>query len=299
MEILATVKRERELHFKKKRIEEKGITLVALVITIIILIMLAGVTINLALGENGLIQKSKLSVSKYKETQQNELENMEETAKELQLRKLPEEFQEVEYIESTGTQWIDTRYFVFGEIIKFNLKYMYENTNNKGTSLFGASNEPINNTKYTGIPFYVSNLNNRLALGNSYNINIMTENINTFYNYKLTIDTKEKKWSFTKNDNEKYGNFSGDIISNISIVIFGHHRTDGSVIQKSSYKNYGFVIIQDNILMRDFIPCYSTTTVTDVNGKECPKDTIGLYDTIEGKFYTNQGTGEFLKGRDV
>ena len=39
--------------------ENKGVTLVALVVTIIILIVLAGISINLALGENGLISKAK------------------------------------------------------------------------------------------------------------------------------------------------------------------------------------------------------------------------------------------------
>ena len=52
-------------------------------------------------------------------------------------------------------------------------------------------------------------------------------------------------------------------------------------------------------MVRNFIPCYSTTTVTDVNGKEWPSGTKGLYDTVEGKFYTNQGTGEFIAGPEV
>ena len=39
--------------------KENGITLIALVITIIILIILAGVSINLILGENGIVTKAK------------------------------------------------------------------------------------------------------------------------------------------------------------------------------------------------------------------------------------------------
>ncbi len=39
--------------------KNKGITLVALVITVIILLILAGITINLTIGENGIIQKAK------------------------------------------------------------------------------------------------------------------------------------------------------------------------------------------------------------------------------------------------
>ena len=46
----------------KKVKENKGITLVALIITIIILLILAGVTINLVIGENGLITKSKQGI---------------------------------------------------------------------------------------------------------------------------------------------------------------------------------------------------------------------------------------------
>ena len=41
--------------FKK----EKGITLVALVITIIVLLILAGVTISLVVSDNGVINKAK------------------------------------------------------------------------------------------------------------------------------------------------------------------------------------------------------------------------------------------------
>ena len=37
---------------------ESGITLVALVVTIIVLILLAGVSINLVIGNNGIMQKA-------------------------------------------------------------------------------------------------------------------------------------------------------------------------------------------------------------------------------------------------
>jgi len=52
--------------------KNKGITLIALVVTIIVLIILAGISINLVLGENGLIEKSKKSkeqtlIAQYKE----------------------------------------------------------------------------------------------------------------------------------------------------------------------------------------------------------------------------------------
>ena len=50
----------------------KGITLVALVITIIILIILAGVTLNTLLSDNGLLTKAKVAAEKYENAQKDE-----------------------------------------------------------------------------------------------------------------------------------------------------------------------------------------------------------------------------------
>ena len=44
---------------------QKGITLVALVITIIVLLILAGVTISLTLGNEGIITKSQQATGNY------------------------------------------------------------------------------------------------------------------------------------------------------------------------------------------------------------------------------------------
>ena len=52
-------KQRRENMSNKTIIEEKAITLIALVITIVVLIILATITINYTLGENGLINQAK------------------------------------------------------------------------------------------------------------------------------------------------------------------------------------------------------------------------------------------------
>ena len=44
--------------------KNKGITLVALVVTIVVLLILAGVSINSVLGENGIIIKEKEAAEK-------------------------------------------------------------------------------------------------------------------------------------------------------------------------------------------------------------------------------------------
>lgn len=49
----------------KRKKKEKGITLVALVITIIILLIIAGITINLTMGQNGIIIKAERAGKNY------------------------------------------------------------------------------------------------------------------------------------------------------------------------------------------------------------------------------------------
>lgn len=55
---------------------QKGITLVALVITIIVLLILAGVTITLTLGENGIFKTAEKAGENYTQAQRDELEGL-------------------------------------------------------------------------------------------------------------------------------------------------------------------------------------------------------------------------------
>ena len=56
--------------------KNKGITLVALVVTIVVLLILAGVSINLVLGDNGIITKAKDAETKSAEASENDLKGM-------------------------------------------------------------------------------------------------------------------------------------------------------------------------------------------------------------------------------
>ncbi len=56
-----------------KKTNSKGITLIALIITIIVLLILAGVTINLTLGENGIFRTAEMAGKNYIDAQDREL----------------------------------------------------------------------------------------------------------------------------------------------------------------------------------------------------------------------------------
>lgn len=63
--------------FKK----EKGITLVALVVTIVVLLILAGISLNLVLGQNGIINRAQQARDNTKAGQTTENAEMDNAVK--------------------------------------------------------------------------------------------------------------------------------------------------------------------------------------------------------------------------
>ena len=108
-----------------KKLQEKGITLIALVVTIILLLILVGVTISQILGENGLIRKTKEAVEKYKnasEEEQIQLGQLEQYVTDFSIvggnegeNKALISIKELEVTADTETQQIKVKVTVIGE----------------------------------------------------------------------------------------------------------------------------------------------------------------------------------------
>ena len=63
-----------------KNKQEKGITLIALVVTIVVLLILAGVSLSLVLNNNGIISRAKEAKNRYAEAQTNEEKQLNEVS---------------------------------------------------------------------------------------------------------------------------------------------------------------------------------------------------------------------------
>lgn len=66
----------KKVTYRRNNRYNSGITMLALIITVIVLIILAGISINLILGDNGILKWAKYSVNEYQEAareEQNEL----------------------------------------------------------------------------------------------------------------------------------------------------------------------------------------------------------------------------------
>ena len=200
---------------------------------------------------------------------------------------LPEEYQQVEYIESTGTEYIDTKKFLDsnkGIMIQFSLS---ENVGNNEFSLCGVLNPNMNIGGYKSKWLY-SYRNSLGAVITDINIDLLKHNISVnFLNNKLF-----------KFDNTEF-DLPNSVFSNSKYMYIFCSNHNNSTYIKTKCKIFNVKITNFENFIADFIPCYSTTSVVDVDGKECPSGTIGMYDTVEGKFYTNQGTGDFIAGPEV
>ena len=63
---------------KRNYLKQNGITLIALVVTIVVLLILAGVSINAVFGQDGIIQKAKDAQNKMDQATQNDLDSINE-----------------------------------------------------------------------------------------------------------------------------------------------------------------------------------------------------------------------------
>ena len=76
--------------------KEKAITLISLVVTIIILLILAGVVVNLSLGESGIFRRAKEARDKYLMEAQEEQQQLNELYTQLNRGNEPENTEETE-----------------------------------------------------------------------------------------------------------------------------------------------------------------------------------------------------------
>ena len=96
--------------------KENGITLIALVITIIILIILAGISINLLLGDNGIVRKAQQAKTDTEQSRINEEKGLNEAAKYIEDIKS----ENGENPEPTPEPTITTKELKAGDYIKYN-----------------------------------------------------------------------------------------------------------------------------------------------------------------------------------
>ena len=71
-------KGKKNIIIKDLKKKEEGITLIALVITIIVLLILAGIALNLTIGQNGIFRRAEQAANTWRNAESNEQLAMQE-----------------------------------------------------------------------------------------------------------------------------------------------------------------------------------------------------------------------------
>lgn len=277
---------------------KRGITLIALVLTIVVMLILVTITVNVGIGtiehsrmvsfvsRMQLLQKKVDFIAEngeYEELGEDldeskfaQLKTVIENEKlDTPIRILPSEYQQVEYLESTGTQWIDT--LISGNRIKeIDLKFSIKRTNDH-QGIVGGGYTSTNNTFQVIYNYSANRINARwgeYTTGIDYDENIHTVKLSQ---ENVLMDDKVQGIGTAVNDSR-------------TVILFARH-TDNmgeGIINYSKCKIYHGKIYETNGTIHEYTPCYRKSD-------EKP----GLYDLVENKFYTNQGTREFEVGPAV
>lgn len=184
---------------------------------------------------------------------------------------------EVEYLESTGTQWIDTRVSADSnlsvEITMANAGTPFANVNPCGAVLITPQCRHHINFHRDGIAYYFGK-GDSCVLFSHY----MPPDAEIF---TLKVDAINKTFKLRR----FISTFPNDTFdTGLSYWLFGRNGTTPPYL--GSLRIYSAKLWDGNTLVRDYIPVR--------------KGTVGyMYDRVSGKLFGNAGTGEFVVGQDV
>lgn len=187
----------------------------------------------------------------------------------------------VEYLESTGTQWINTGIFPTNEM-EFESKFTF-------TSLVSTNLTVIGSRDSTKRCQPIGAYNNKwsASIGGSYDANGSSVSANTSYVVKSIISNGQTI-TLTVNGNQASVCTSTTGLPNQELYIFGRNfygNTD-PVDSRVDAKMYFMKIKASNVLVRDFVPCKDENNVGF------------MFDKVSGTCYLNAGTGAFSVGEN-
>lgn len=202
--------------------------------------------------------------------------------RELTLRKPVDsgKYTRVNYIQSSGTQYIDTGYVIQNSNHKFEVTFCDVSQGSAYPSwIFGS----YTGTDRTGGLGLQSGGRLGIAVGSAQVGSTTTTIANPSVPTTVIVETTASTFTVLGGDKQYIDHsYEGTCVSGQNEEIFRAHYGSGNF--SSSAKVYGYKLWDNGTLVRDMIP------VLDENGEAC------MYDLVEHKFYRNTGTGSFTYG---
>ena len=192
---------------------------------------------------------------------------------------LPSRYTLLDYIKSTGTQYIDLG-IIPSDDMEFEIEY--QSLASRATKLFGCENTgkslfdafDVGKTQATIRVFAHGGIN-----GGS------PTSITTIAGQKtsLKLVIKNRTYSVYVNGELVATSPAAGTVPNLNIFLFASHRKGGAD-GRGSQIIYGCRVKKSGELVGDFKPCIN------------PDGDVGMYDTVGKMFYSNAGAGAFIAG---
>ena len=195
---------------------------------------------------------------------------------------IPKEYQRVEYLQSSGTQYINTGIIAKQNIIvdaKIEIPTGAQVSNN---GILGSRRDSTGGRMYL-ISFY----------DGKWNFGIETDvslSVGTIFYDKITrvhSEVANNKYLLKINDEVISSGNSTFQGNDWPLYLFGANNY-GNFARAMTVKVYSLSIVRDDVLVLNYIPCYRKSDSKP-----------GMYDTVTSTFFTNSGAGEFICGPDV
>lgn len=189
----------------------------------------------------------------------------------------------LEYIESTGTQYIDTEYKATNNT-RIDLDCFYDTR--QQADLFFGSYSYSSNIPYNSFSVGHNTVNNTTRLRAIYG---KQSYINDNFSYDTRhIFSLNKNNFYVDNVLEYSFNAETDFTTTHNILLFGCWVNGNIVNYLSRMKVYSCQIYDNETLVRDMIPVIRNSD-----------NEIGMLDRVSGQFFGNAGTGKFRVPNEV
>lgn len=196
---------------------------------------------------------------------------------------LPPEYQQVEYLESTGTQYINTN-------IQNNVQFDYyvklcftgyTTANDNSNYIFGVWG--YDNRRFVAINITSGQLSIGYSTGFSSGGNITLNTI-----HEISGNLHSGSQTLHLDGVQKITMTNSGNITPVKNILFLAANSVNSIVDYSKAKVYRFTLTYNGTAILDFIPCYRKSDSKP-----------GMYDLVTDTFFTNAGTGEFSVGNNV
>lgn len=193
---------------------------------------------------------------------------------------LPEGYTELEYIESNGSQYIDTLFKATSDThLVMDAEILSVSGND--AAYFGSRNENFRNASLTFALWYQNNSSRGELLANAYFGNYVDDEYSVTGS-RVLIDKNKNVLNIGDFSLENPA-VSGWKQCDQNLYLFGCNDR-GTFGWGPQMRLYSCKIYDNAQLVREYVPCRN------------PDGVIGLYDVVNQEFVTNAGTGSFIAG---